>query len=140
MGFNSKVCNYTVEGRKLIHDTLRSVSPSILKYLMEHPIEHNSVELNDNRISLFSAQYGKCAITGEPLEVNSMEVHHVIPREMGGDDRYGNLIIVTRDVHKLIHATTQDTLAKYLGKIKPDKPCLERINKYRSKVGNISIS
>lgn len=140
MGFNSKVCNYTVEGRNLIHDRLNSVNPTTLKYLMEHPIEYNSVELNDNRISLFSAQYGKCAITGEPLEVHSMEVHHVIPREMGGDDRYANLIIVTRNVHKLIHATTQDTLAKYLGKIKPDKPCLERINKYRSKVGNISIS
>ena len=39
----------------------------ILQKLMEHPIQGQSTELNDNRISLYVAQRGKCAICKEPL-------------------------------------------------------------------------
>lgn len=32
--FNQKICNYTEEGRKLIHDKLIYINPNIIKYLL----------------------------------------------------------------------------------------------------------
>lgn len=35
-----------------------------------------SVEYMDNRISLYVAQYGKCAITGQILALHEIHCHH----------------------------------------------------------------
>lgn len=55
-------CNYTKEGQALIHKSL-GVDLSILKALMLEDTKHFTVEYMDNRISLYAAQYGKCAVT-----------------------------------------------------------------------------
>lgn len=54
-----------------------------------------------NRISKWYQQNGKCYVTGEPL-VN-MECHHKIPKYMGGDDSYQNLVNIEKDVHVALH-------------------------------------
>jgi hypothetical protein len=139
MGFNQEICNYTQTGRKLIHDRLGHIDVNTLHYLMNNPVEIRSVEFNDNRLSLYSAQKGICRITGVPLSIG-MEVHHINPVSKGGDDRYKNLILITYEAHKLIHATEGDTIAKYLAIMKPDKTTIESLNKYRLKVGNTEIT
>lgn len=68
----------------------------------------------DNRISLYAAQYGKCAVTGTELSIDEIHYHHKIPIKMGGSDEYSNLIIVHRNVHILIHATNIETIQAYL--------------------------
>ncbi len=135
-----KVCtqnitNYTEQGRQEIHDKLGFINKDLLLYLTENPIPHKSVEYNDNRLSLYSAQRGKCSVTGKPLNIN-MEVHHKIPIELGGDDKYQNLILVNYDVHKLIHVVEAHLINKYLEKLKLTKDALEKINKYRKMIGN----
>lgn len=123
-------CNYTKEGRALIHKPL-GVDLSILKALMLEDMKHYTVEYMDNRISLYAAQYGKCAVTGKHLEKDEIHCHHKTLKCFGGDDRYENLVIVHCDVHVLIHAKSQETIEKYLCIVHPTKEQLKKLNKLR---------
>ena len=107
---------------------------------MENPIQGASIELNDNRISMFVAQHGKCAISKEPLALGNMVVHHITPKQAGGGDNYANLILVTPDVHQLIHAKAEETVQKYLNKLKSCKLNVARLNKLRELAGNCKIA
>lgn len=137
--FKDEICNYTKEGRLAIHRNLSNVNMNIVKYLMKNPIEDESVEYNDNRISVYIAQYGKCKVTDEILQIGNMYCHHIKPKHRGGTDSYRNLIFVTEDVHRLIHAKTENTIQKYLSKVKPDDHQLEVINELRGKAGRNHI-
>ena len=87
---------------------------------MRNPVLDRSIEYADNRISLYAAQYGKCAVTGRELEFDEIHCHHKLPVELGGTDVYANLVIVHKDVHRLIHAKQQDTIDWYLKRLKLD--------------------
>ena len=63
------------------------------------------MEFNDNRISLYAGQQGKCYITNEPLRLTEIKVHHKIPKWKGGKDNYKNLILVNQELCKLINET-----------------------------------
>lgn len=139
MNLNQEICNYTEEGRKRIHDNLRAINHKILHYIMENPVQGQTTEYNDNRISLYVAQNGKCSVTGEILEIGNMECHHKKPKELGGKDEYKNLTFVLKDVYKLIHAVEIEIIEKYKEILNLDKKSLERLNKLRSKVGNCII-
>jgi 5-methylcytosine-specific restriction endonuclease McrA len=99
-----------------------------------HPAKERSVEFNDNRISLFVAQYGKCAVTGIKLDANEINCHHKKPRALGGGDEYANLIIVHEDIHKLIHASKTNTINHYLQLLNLDRKMIEKINSLRKRV------
>ncbi|NMM64797.1 group II intron reverse transcriptase/maturase [Clostridium sp. P21] len=137
---NQKVCDYTLEGRELLHKNIGYKYSEIFKWITDNPVKSQSVEFNDNRLSLYSAQHGKCIITGILLD-EDMEVHHVQPKENGGTDRYKNLILLSYQAHKLIHATDVDIILKYLAELKVSslamlKKILKKLNKYRILVGN----
>lgn len=134
--FKQGICDYAIEGRKEIHKKLEHVDTDILHYLMENPVISMSVEYNDNRLSLYSGQKGLCAITGNKLEIGNIEVHHKVQRSQGGKDNYQNLILITREVHKLIHAIKEETIQKYLDIIKPTVKMLEKINELRKLLKN----
>lgn len=75
----------------------------------------------------YSLLNGKCAVTGEEFSsTHEIHCHHKLPRYLGGDDSYGNLILVKDSVHKLIHAINADTIAKYLELLQLDKSQLKR--------------
>lgn len=142
MNFSQEICDYTVKGRKKIHERLKNVSPYILNYLVENPIKGETIEYNDNRISRYSGQNGCCYITGKPLLIGDIECHHKKPRCKGGKDNYRNLILISKNIHKLIHAKNQETIQKYLNKVNKmyfDDEALSKLNKFRSKVGNECI-
>lgn len=139
MCYSQDMCNYTVEGRKKIHDKLKSMDNKILKYLLENPVKGMSAEFNDNRISLYVGQNGKCFVTGEKLELSNMEVHHKKQKASEGNDKYGNLVFVKYEVHKLIHATQQQTIDKYVNQISLNTIAYKKINKLRALVGNCEI-
>lgn len=135
LNFTQDICNYTKKGRELIHNNLKKVSINILKYLMDNPVEGQSVEYNDNRLSRYSGQNGRCYISGEPLTIGNMELHHIKPKKYGGSDNYKNLILVTYKIHKLIHATKDKTIHRYLEHQNFDDKSLAKLNKFRSKIG-----
>ena len=108
--------------------------------MMKSKTLNRSVEFSDNRISLFSAQWGKCAVTGKDFVVLSdIHCHHKIPKHIGGTDKYENLVLVLPQVHRLIHATDKDTIDKYLHLLELDKSQLAKLNKYRELADNRSI-
>lgn len=134
LGSKKNACIYTKEGRKTKHDDLTFNNKYLLSELSENPITNRSIEYNDNRLSLFSAQRGKCAITGyEFLAIEEVHCHHKTPRENGGKDNYQNLILVLPDVHKLIHAKREQTILKYLKILDLNNEQLEKVNKLRIK-------
>ncbi|ELC8454572.1 group II intron reverse transcriptase/maturase [Clostridium perfringens] len=137
--FQQKICNYTKIGRMLIHDRLEYISVETLRYIMSNPITYKSIEYNDNRISLYVGQGGKCFITGDLLEINDMECHHKIPKSKGGNDKYSNLVFLKKEIHKLIHATSQEIIEKYLFKLNLNKKALKEVNNLRFLVGNFEI-
>ncbi|MDF2927586.1 MAG: ltrA [Paenibacillaceae bacterium] len=40
--------------------------------------------------------------------------HHILPVHLGGSDKYSNLRILHKDVHKLIHATQNQTIERLM--------------------------
>ncbi|MCY7688881.1 group II intron reverse transcriptase/maturase [Bacillus altitudinis] len=139
--FTQSICDYTVEGRTQIHKKLgNSYNDNILLYIVKNPLENGSLELNDNRISLYIAQKGKCFVSKELLQIGNMEVHHKKPVASGGDDRYNNLVFITSNVHKLIHATKTETIQRYIRLVRPDESQLKKINKLREEAGNSEIN
>lgn len=52
---------------------------------------------------------------------------------------YQNLILVKADIHKLIHATKQDTIAYYMERINPDPKQLDKVNRLRIEAKLIPI-
>ena len=124
--------SYTIEGRAEIHKMLANVNVAILHYLMRNPVRDRSVEYNDNRLSLYCSQQGKCAVTGRILEINRIHCHHKTAVALGGDDSYGNLILIDVDVHILVHATQEKTIEKYLLFLQLEERQLKKVNKLRA--------
>ena len=136
---NGKVNKYTPEGRKEIHNQLQKVNLNILHYLMRNPNENQSVEYNDNRLSLYCAMQGKCAITKTILDKDNIHCHHIIPRKDGGGDNYQNLLLIDKRVHILLHATKAETIEKYLAILNLSKAQLNKLNTYRTTLNLIAI-
>lgn len=132
-------CAYTPEGRVGLHDNLRINVPLMLT-LMRQPLRGRSLEYADNRISLFCAQWGKGAITGAPFRtISEMHCHHIKPRQKGGGDEYGNLMLVHENVHTLIHATKADTVNRLLLILALNDKQIQKVNELRKLAGLKSI-
>lgn len=124
--------SYTAEGRAEIHKKLVAVNVAILHYLMRNPVRDRSVEYNDNRLSLYCSQQGKCAVTSRILEIDRIHCHHKTAVSLGGDDSYANLILIDVDVHILVHATQKKTIGEYLSSLQLDEKQLKKVNKLRA--------
>lgn len=128
-----KVVNkYTPQGRAEIHKKLEKIELSILYYIMRNPIKSRSIEYNDNRLAIYCAQQGKCNVTGLKLEVDEIHCHHKTPLHKGGNDSYFNLIIVHRDIHRLIHANDIDTINRYVKGMNLTPKQIEKVNVLRN--------
>ena len=134
-------CKYTEEGRNEIHKNLKFSDDVItVMHMMSRTVSQNrSIEFMDNRISVYAAQYGRCAITRNVLWIDEIHCHHKTPKHLGGTDDYFNLIILHKDVHKLIHAVNEETISSYISLIKPDEEMLKKINILRKQCGNTEI-
>lgn len=123
---------YTAEGRALIHRNLE-IDTATMLWLMRNPVRGRSIEYADNRISLYAAQYGNCAVTGVHMEPHDIHCHHQVPVSKGGTDEYANLILICQEVHILIHASLESTIQKYLKSLRLDQDQLAKLNKLRIK-------
>jgi len=130
------VQKYTPEGRKEIHENL-GINLIMLQALLRQQLYGRSTEYADNRLSLYCAQFGKCAVTGRAFKtLEEIHCHHKFPKSKGGKDNYQNLTLVREEVHILIHATAQPTIDKYLAILYLDKKQLSKLNKLRIESGN----
>lgn len=126
-----RVNPYTPEGRTEIHKNLAGLNLAVMNHLMNTPAGQQSIEYNDNRIALYVAQKGKCAVSGIALDANQVDCHHKKPLSLGGDDSYQNLIIVSDAVHILIHSSSERTIKKYLNDLQLNSKQLAKLNNLR---------
>ena len=131
---NRSINAYTPEGRAQVHKNLEQVDMATLHHLMRNPVQNRSIEYNDNRLSLYCAQQGRCAITGQILEADDIHCHHKLPSHLGGRDNYANLVLVSKRVHRLIHATNPVTIQKYLDVLNLSPKQLGKLQQLKSLV------
>ena len=129
--FKPEINNYTPSGRlSLVKMQKATIQTEIIK--MSHSeLKNLNIEYSDNRLSKYSMQRGKCAVTKQFLTADVVHCHHMVPKEHGGNDSFDNLIIVHEWVHTLIHATRRETIRTYLNLLKLNAKALEKLNKLR---------
>ena len=141
MALETGANQYTPEGREILAKKVsKSGDPEVLRHLMENPVKNRSIEYNDNRLSLFQAQKGRCAVTQMPLTIGGIHCHHKTPISQGGTDRYQNLVLLTTGIHTLVHATHENTITKLMAANNVTAEMLNRLNKLRREVGNNEIT
>jgi len=136
MNFSQDICDYTREGRQKLHKNLKGDIAIEINKMLQTSYDNDNLEYGDNRISRYSMQLGKCAVTGEFLTARELHCHHQLPRYMGGTDEFKNLVIVHENIHKLIHATDEKTIERYRKILQLDGKQLKKLNHYR-KVCNL---
>lgn len=126
-----EACKYTKEGRSIIPNSYKHNLPKLIR----NYIPYRSAEYNMNRISKYSAQKGKCIILKQTLHIDDIHCHHIKPISQGGEDDYNNLVIIHKDIHKLIHSSKNETVTSLVNLYKLNRKQIEKINMYREKVG-----
>ncbi|OHW61221.1 group II intron-encoded protein LtrA [Andreesenia angusta] len=139
MNYTQDICNYTEKGRQLVYKRLKPSVTKEINRLMKRVYMYNTVELSDNKLSVYSAQKGICPITGEFLYAEEVEIHHIKPRQYGGTDEFANLTAIHRDAHKLIHVIDKEAIDRYMKKLNLNVKQIERVNRYRRECNLTSI-
>lgn len=127
-----KYNKYTVEGREAIK-TGQGINMEILHLLLARTFVNRSMEYMDNRITVYTAQRGKCRVMGTELTLDNMHCHHMKLISLGGTDEFKNLIYIRADIHKLIHAVKSETIDEMLKQLNLNNEQLNKVNKLRSK-------
>lgn len=111
------MCKYTPIGRDLIHK-YQDFPIEIIAVLMRKTVKSESLEFNDNRVSKYSVQRGRCKILKLPLELDEVSCHRIVPKALGGNDKYQNLVIMHLNIHKLVHTKNVEVAKKVAQKLK----------------------
>lgn len=139
MNFSQDITNYTAKGRAKIHSSLESVTDIQFEALAKGRDRNEFIEFNDNRISAFAVQQGKCYITGQELNVQDMRCFRKKPLSKGGTDKHGNIAFVEGRVFKLIFCNTVNEAKSMLGELKLDDTKKNKLNKIRQNYGYQTI-
>lgn len=131
LNFSQELTPFTEKGRLLISKKLKpEIMGEILKLMKSH-IPEGTAEYLDNRLSRYSMQMGCCDITGEFLYADDVHCHHLTPRKEGGNDSFDNLRIIHKNVHRLIHASDEDTIGRYHMLLNLKAKQIQKVNQYR---------
>ncbi|WP_019375686.1 group II intron reverse transcriptase/maturase [Virgibacillus halodenitrificans] len=135
MNFSRKLSPYTEEGRKRIYDKLKANVSLEIGKLMKANLPGRTVEYMDNRISRFSMKMGKCEITGWNLTAYEVHCHHYTPTHLGGTDKFNNLRILHKDIHRLIHRKNTEIISTEILKFGLTTTMIKKLNQYRTNCG-----
>ncbi len=137
--FSQDTCNYTVKGREKIHKNLKAINKNVLSHVMKNFIPNRTIEYNDNRISKFIAQNGRCAVTGKELGLADWHCHHKNPYHLSRDDRFSNLIVLHEAVHRLIHLKDIEKIKALLNSLQLNHKQKQKVNELRKQCKNDPI-
>lgn len=146
---NPKLCKYTVEGRKLVHNERENNIDDLIEYLEQEKPSDRFITVAErvNRVSALAAQQGKCRLTDERLRPRLMEMHHRIPVRKDGQNATFNLVYLNTFAHKLIEAQDAQVIKNLYSDLKSSlsKPLAERkflqnLNKYRELAGKRQLA
>ncbi|QNK86256.1 group II intron reverse transcriptase/maturase [Sporosarcina sp. resist] len=131
MNFSQDLTPFTVGGRDKIHQKLKPDIFTEINKLMNSYIPNRTTEYMDNRISRYSMKNGKCEITELFLFAEDVHCHHYKPISLEGTDEFKNLRILHKDVHRLIHATKDETINRLIKFLKLTDEQIKKTNQYR---------
>lgn len=112
-------------------DIENCISYEVMKYMMENAHLYPTLEMADNALSRYISQKGKCAVTHNALTVSDMVCQHIKPCKGERNDTYKNLIILSKDVSKLVGATKTTAIEKVLADLPLTEEMQNKINKLR---------
>lgn len=112
-------------------DVENCISYDVMKYMMGNAHLYPTLEMADNALSRYIAQKGKCAVTHNELAIANMVCEHIKPCNGERNDTYRNLIILSKDVAKLISAVNPTTIGKLLANLSLTEEMQNKINKLR---------
>ena len=139
MAKRSIVCSYTKEGRAPIHTEL-NLNQYVLKGLREKISVGHSTEYHDSKISLFSAQKGKCAISGEEFaDAEHVAVWLKVPRALGGFERYKNMVLIHKKYLILLQELPKAVIKDLIKTLNITKKMLVKINSLREQANLSAI-
>ena len=125
------ICSYTVEGRAPIHNTL-NLNSKILKDIRSLHSRDQCLELVDSMLSLYSAQKGKCSISGEIFTcAEDICCWLKVSKECGGTERYRNLVLFNSKYSKLLMNLPITDLKKYADTLDLTKKMITKLNALR---------
>ena len=135
IGKRIAVCTYTAKGREPIHTNL-TLNPAVLAGVRSQMSDGRSTEFTDSRISLFSAQRGKCALSGELFEDAADIVCWLKkPTELGGKEQYQNMLLFHRRFLPLLQKYPAEAMAAMAGTPNLTKKLMLKINGLRLQAG-----
>ena len=129
-----KINPYTPEGRAEIHDNLRIDVNSML-WLMRHPIPTESVRYNDNRVSLYAGQDGKCAITGKKLDVQTCICYRKTNNCKKNNDSYQNLLLLSLQGLAIVSSEDMMSVVALVKEYSLNAKVITKVNKLRATAG-----
>lgn len=68
-------------------------------------------------LNLAERQFWRCAVTGVPITVDTMEVDRIMPKSRGGNNELTNLRIVHRSVNQMKRNLTDEELLEWSRRI-----------------------
>lgn len=129
-----KINPYTSEGRAEIHDNLR-VDVNSMLWLMRHPIPTESVRYNDNRVSLYAGQDGKCAITGKKLDVQTCICYRKTNDCKKDNDSYQNLLLLSLQGLAIVSSEDMMSVVALVKEYSLNAKVITKVNKLRATAG-----
>lgn len=131
----SKVCCYTENGRAAIHTNLK-LSASVIAEMRNQSSNGHSTEYMDCRLSLLSAQRGKCAVSGEEfVKASDIVCWLKKPKEQGGSERYKNMILIHKKYLPLLQDLPQKKLEAEAHALKATVKMIAKVNDLRKQAG-----
>lgn len=112
----------------------------VLKGLREKISVGHSTEYHDSKISLFSAQKGKCAISGEEFaDAEHVAVWLKVPRALSGFERYKNMVLIHKKYLILLQELPQAVIKDLIKTLNITKKMLVKINSLREQANLSAI-
>jgi len=124
--------SYTVEGRAEIHTNL-TLNSSILKGILYKTSGGHSTEYCYCMLSLFSAQKGKCALSGEEFQsADNIECILKTPIHLGGHERYKNMLLCHTKYKPLLLAGDNIVLKELAKTLNTTAKLMKKVNNLRN--------
>lgn len=131
MNFSQDICNYTAKGREKIHDRLVNISRAEFEALSKCRDPDEVIDFNDNRISAYVVQQGKCYITGNQLNPCDMKCFRKRPIKRGGTNKHGNIAFVENRVYEALFTRNVGEVKRLMSRYKLDESQWTKFNTIR---------
>jgi RNA-directed DNA polymerase len=102
---------FNIERHTLVQKTASPDDPSLNRY-WEQRYKEKSKDLIPSFQKVAKKQSYKCPVCGDTLFNNEeIQLHHTIPKNKGGTDRYSNLTLLHLFCHQQIHTLVNTEFA-----------------------------